>query len=133
VWLIFDRQRFIVVRWQKEKSSRAAIFTARGAEPNNQKSQYKELKSMSLYLSMPEIRRATSLGILAVRKIIRHPYPLVITLAAAAKQGGAETRLFLVADILPRLRQLPKITEEQITELLSIAQARYKTKEYSSE
>ena len=83
---------------------------------------------MSLYLSMPDIRRATSLGVLAVRKIVRHPYPLVITLAAAAKQGGAETRLFLVADILPRLRQLPKITEEQISDLMAIAQDRYKTK-----
>ena len=83
---------------------------------------------MSLYVSMPDIRRATSLGILAVRKIIRQPYPLVITLASPPPQGGAETRLFLVADILPRLRQLPKITELMLTELLAVAQDRYKTK-----
>ena len=81
-----------------------------------------------LYISMPDIRAVTGLGVLAVRKIVRSPYQLVITLDAPAKQGGAETRLFLIADILPRLRQLPKITDEMITELLAVAQDRYKTK-----
>lgn len=86
---------------------------------------------MSLYVSMPDIRRATGLGVLAVRKIIRTPFQLVISLAPASVQGGAETRLYLIADILPRLRQLPKITEEMVTELLSVAQSRYKSKEYA--
>ncbi|MDB5658016.1 MAG: hypothetical protein JWS10_631 [Cypionkella sp.] len=83
---------------------------------------------MSLYVNLSEIRDATKLGVLAVRSLVRHPYPLPFALAPACKKGGNQVRLYLWSDVAPRLRQTAKITENVINALLLIAQSHHENK-----
>ncbi|MDB5657476.1 MAG: hypothetical protein JWS10_91 [Cypionkella sp.] len=83
---------------------------------------------MSFFNTMREIRATTGLGVAAVRWLLRLPYPLPFLVSPAPKQGGNPTRLYLWADVSPRLRQLHRVTDEQINALLLIAQQRHKNK-----
>ena len=83
---------------------------------------------MSFFNTMREIRDTTGLGVSAVRWLLRLPYPLPFSLSPAPKQGGNPTRLYLWADLAPRLRTTRWITEEEINTLLNLAQQRHQNK-----